>query len=198
MRCARQTQVHGTTLVQLAAGNAPDVLHVGESDALLAATPGWLCLGQSADCCLGLVALPERRIAALFHAGWRGAVAGLPERVMATLTDLGAQPAECWIAICPAIQQASYQIGPEVARQVRLWATQLELPEVLRPDPERADRWRLDLPGLVAGQLRAAGVQSEQIFVSNRDTCEEPDWFHSYRREGAGMGLHVGYIGWED
>jgi copper oxidase (laccase) domain-containing protein len=52
----------------------------------------------------------------------------------------------------------------------------------------------LDLWAANRDQLVAAGVPGASVFVSGLCTACHPEWFHSYRREGAAAGRLVGFI----
>jgi|GEM_PF-1879104 len=192
MAVVGEQQVHGVSITTVTHRDivTPEFSLFRESDGLILQKPGILGLAQAADCCIGLVVQPERRVAALFHAGWRGAVEGLPIR-MATqlLIQHGIAPESLWVALCPSIQQTSFQVGPEVARR-------FGRSDLVVPDPTAENRWLADLPALVAAQLMQVGVPKQRISISTQDTLTDPTDFFSYRRDGAGMGLHVGFCGW--
>ena len=59
---------------------------------------------------------------------------------------------------------------------------------------QRAGRWYLDLWRANVDQLVRAGVPAQSINVSRLCTSCHPDWFPSYRRDGAGAGRIAGVI----
>lgn len=198
-----EQQVHGVAIrIQSPASLAPGSFTlIPTNDGILLSDPGALALAQSADCCIGLLMEPTRRLAGVFHAGWRGAVQGLPMRMVETCAaEFGVTPQELWIALGPTIQQQSFQVGPEVREACLEWKSRLpsfDHERLLQPDPTALKRWRFDLPGFVVAQLLAAGVLPEHLAVSQVDTFSTPSECFSYRREGPGMGLQVGFCGWQ-
>ncbi|MCG3151721.1 MAG: Polyphenol oxidase [bacterium] len=198
-----EQQVHGVDIqMQSTASLSPGSFTlIPGNDGILLTDPGALALAQSADCCIGLFIDPTRHLAGVFHAGWRGAVQGLPLRMVETCAaEFRVDPQDVWIALGPTIQQPSFQVGPEVRDACLKWNSQLpsfDHERLLQPDPAAPERWRLDLPGFVVAQLLAAGVLPEHLAVSRVDTFNSPTECFSYRREGPGMGLQVGFCGWQ-
>ena len=152
MALASLRQVHGAEVVVLRDPPAPSARP--QADAMVTDRPG-VALGiLTADCCPILFADAEARVIGAAHAGWRGAVAGVVEATVAAMRNLGAAPQRIVAAIGPAISVENYEIGPELAEQLREADPVAERFIVegkgLRP--------RFDLPGYVAGQLDALGI----------------------------------------
>lgn len=146
-------------------------------DALVTRKPG-LALGiLTADCGPVLLADATAGVVGAAHAGWRGAVSGVLEAVVAAMVELGAARARIVAAIGPTIEQASYEVGPEFPNPI------LDRAEAdrrfLRPAP-RNGHFLFDLKGYVASRLTEAGVQ--QIEILPNDTYAEDELFFSYRR----------------
>lgn len=161
-------QVHGSRSVAVCCPVVDDARP--EADAMVTRVRG-LALGiLTADCAPVLLADVANGVAGAAHAGWKGAVGGVIESVVACMEELGADRARIAAAIGPTIAQASYEVGPEVAR----WAG----PTHLAPQPD--GRFRLNLPGLVADRLHAAGVT--RVDRIGLDTYAHPDRYFSYRR----------------
>ncbi|MEM7506602.1 MAG: peptidoglycan editing factor PgeF [Pseudomonadota bacterium] len=153
-----------------------------EADAMVTTTPG-LALGVlSADCAPVLLADREAGVIGAAHAGWKGAIGGVLEAVVAAMQAMGANRLRA--AIGPCISQRAYEVGPEFAERF------------IDEDHEYArffaqgegDRMQFDLPGFALMRLRAAGVEAEWTghctfsdevrFFSYRRTCHrgEPDY----------------------
>ncbi len=96
--------------------------------------------------------------------------------------------------IGPAIAQASYEVGPELA--LRFQGADPASPSCFAPVPG-SDRLLFDLKAYAASRLRRAGV--ERIEILPHDTAAEEDLFFSYRRttkRGAGQfGIQLSAIG---
>lgn len=146
-------------------------------DALVTCKPG-LALGiLTADCGPVLLADATAGVVGAAHAGWRGAVSGVLEAVVAAMEDLGAARARIMAAIGPCIEQVSYEVGPEFPKPI---LTRAEADRrFLRPAP-RDGHFLFDLKGYAANRLTEAGVQ--QIEILPNDTYAEDELFFSYRR----------------
>lgn len=195
-------QVHGSAIVspeepRCAGLDWPDgVERLPVADALVSASAGVLLTIRTADCVPVLLVAPAARAVAAVHAGWRGTLAGVLEHAVIALHErYGAQPATIRAAIGPAIGGCCYEFGAEhfaafVARYgdqaQRAWTQ-------ARPG---AARGRLDMRALVAVGLVGAGIDPDAVTVVGPCTAESPATLHSYRRDGAGAGRQLSYIGW--
>lgn len=162
-------QVHSARAVAVAAPLGPDR---PQADALATRTPG-LALGiLTADCAPVLLVDMGAGVIGAAHAGWKGALAGVIEAVVACMEELGAARSHIAAAIGPCIAQESYEVD-----------------DVFRARfPEDAPWFIVGRPGhhqfaletFVAHQLGGAGVG--HIEPLGLDTCaDETRWF-SYRR----------------
>ena len=146
-------------------------------DALVTKTPGLAVGVLTADCVPVLFADREAGVVAAAHAGWRGALDGVLETTLAAMQNLGARAETTTAAVGPAIEQPSYEVGPEFPASF------------LGQDPDNGAFFRaaprnghflFDLKGYVARRLARAGLA--RIERLEADTCADPDRFFSYRR----------------
>jgi hypothetical protein len=178
-------QVHGTHVVSARAGVQP-----ADADAITSGTNGLLVGVVTADCVPVLLIHRDRHAATAAHAGWRGAAAGVLETAVRHLaTELHAPAAELEAAIGPAICGRCYQVGPEVLEAFRTRTGGTTAPAW----SERAGRHHIDLRHAAELLLRATGVGSVAI-VGPCTACGEG--FCSYRRDGAGCGRQLSFVGW--
>ena len=148
-----------------------------KADALVTDRPG-VALGiLSADCVPILFADSEAGVIGAAHSGWKGTRDGVSAATVAAMERLGARRARIHAAIGPAIQQKSYEVGPEFPERF----TSLDpatgrffIPSV------RPGHFMFDLPGLVEAHLAALGLGS--VERSPHDTAAEAALFFSYRR----------------
>ncbi len=84
-----------------------------EADAMVTAQPGLALCILTADCTPVLFADAEAGVIGAAHAGWKGALGGVLEATVASMTEIGARPGRIRAAIGPTIGQASYEVGPE-------------------------------------------------------------------------------------
>ena len=130
-----------------------------------------------ADCGPVLLADGDAGVVGAAHAGWRGALDGVLEAVVAKMVELGATRASIVAAIGPLIRQQSYEVGPEfVARFLDADKTYSRFFA-----PSQRDAHALfDLPGFIVTQLKAAGIGT--IDDLGLDTYSDEARFFSYRR----------------
>jgi len=182
-------QVHGAHVIEVRAADTEP----GEADAVMTDQAGVLLGILGADCPGVLLVDPRRRALALVHAGWRGIVAAVtPAAVKALALRYGCAPGELRAAIGPGISQAAYEVGPDVAEALRASAPEARACVVRG----RADRWQVDLPGLLELQLRACGVPAAAIERSSHCTHRDAALFFSHRRDGENAGRHALLAGW--
>lgn len=146
-------QTHSAIVHTLAAPT--DAADRPEGDAMVTNRPGVLLGILTADCTPVLLADVEAGVIGAFHAGWRGAAAGIAANTVAAMTALGADPGRMIAVIGPTISQANYEVGPDFAAAI------------LERYPDAGHRFvtpaggrpHFDLPGFVADGLRGAGVR---------------------------------------
>lgn len=186
-------QVHGTDVVAVddafsatvTDGNPACVPNV---DGMVTNRPGTGLMALSADCPLVLVYDPAGGALGLAHAGWRGTLGGIAERLVACLTSNYGSAAEQMVAtISPSAGPCCYEVGANVVDM----ATE-RWPEGDRFLVRCDGRMLLDLWSANAAQLQNAGLSPERIETPGLcSICD--DRFHSYRRTGAATG-HSGLI----
>ncbi len=168
-------QIHSPTVVTLTAPwaqkNAP------EADALVTATPGIAIGILTADCVPILFVDPAAKIIGAAHAGWKGAYGGVIENTLAGMEALGATRSHITAAIGPAIEQKSYEVGPEF--RDRLVAENIENDRFFIPSLLE-NHHMFDLKGYVKEKLMAARLGTVNVLAN--DTCSEEDSFFSFRR----------------
>lgn len=148
-----------------------------QADAMVCTRPGIAIGILVADCAPVLFADPEAGIVAGAHAGWKGAVGGVVEATVEAMQAKGADPANICAAVGPCIHQESYEVDDGFYRRF----------VDLDPDNanwfvvgQRAGHYQFDLPGYVAGRIRAAGVGSCAIVPA--DTYDDEARYFSFRR----------------
>lgn len=175
-------QVHGAESWVHRERGAPGITVMDGVDGHLTDLPGLLLAVSVADCVPVSVVDGRRRAVALFHAGWRGAAAGIVERGIRLLGEgYGSDPADVWLHCGPAICGTCYEVGPEVHAALR--------PE-RAPPPAPSP---VDLRAAIAGRAREAGVPAERITLSTHCTRCGPGRFFSHR--GGSPARQMGVLG---
>jgi polyphenol oxidase len=151
-------------------GDAP------KADGMVTNVPG-IALGMlAADCAPVLFADANARVVGSAHAGWKGALGGVVESVLALMETMGAKRSHIRAAIGPCISQASYEVGPEF--RDRFIESGGENVGYFVPSA-RADHWQFDLPGFVRSRVAAAGVEVDAVGAC---TYKDEKGLFSYRR----------------
>jgi YfiH family protein len=151
------SQVHGDRVVEAA---APGLL--GEADGAFTTVAGLPLTVATADC-VPLI-LEGAGVAAVVHAGWRGAAAGVLRRTRDAIAAAGHSLTRA--AIGPAIGPCCYEVGDEVA--------------ALFPGFTTHTTWgtrSVDLPGYLAAQLADLTVWRSNVCTFTAGTL------HSWRRD---------------
>jgi len=171
-------QLHGAA-VRFHRRGAPGLLVAEPCDGHATRHAGILMAVTTADCVPVSVVDPGKRAAALLHAGWRGAAAGILERGVAVLAERAASaPADLHVHLGPSICGRCYEVGPEVFEALGL----------ARP----ATPATLDLRAALAERAVAAGVDAGRVTISEHCTrCGEG--FFSHR--GGDAERQVGFLG---
>ncbi len=185
-------QVHGVEVAIAESPRPPETPHL-EADAILTDRPAVTLMMRFADCVPVFLHDPVRKVVGIAHAGWMGTVRGtLRAAVEAMQTRFGSRLADIQAAIGPSIGPDHYQIGPDVATQVRQ-AFGAETPKLLAA---RAGAVYFDLWAANRLTLEQAGVR--QIEVAELCTaCHTDDWF-SHRAERGRTGRFGAIIALRD
>lgn len=188
---ARLHQVHGCA-VHIADGQ-PAAQRLPQADIAISADRGRAVAVQVADCAPLLLGDSVRGVVGAAHAGWRGTAANVAGVAVRALKDKwNSAPNGLRVGIGPCIGPCCYQVGEEL---VAAFAGHGWTPADLDTwFTRRNGEWYLDIWQANTDQLVRAGVGREHVHVSRLCTACHPDWFYSYRRDGAGTGRLAGYI----
>lgn len=153
-----------------------------------------VCVGVStADCIPVLLFDPDHSIVAAVHAGWRGTVARIVEKTVATMTtSLGASTTNMLAWIGPGISLDAFEVGDEVYDAFS--HAGFSMPAISRrypsADSAAADgcKWHIDLPECNRLQLLAAGLNAERVSSCGICTYGQSDDYFSARRLGVSSG----------
>ena len=152
-----------------------------QADAMVTKVPGLALCVLSADCVPVLFADAEAGVIGAAHAGWKGAIAGVCEATLDAMEAIGAARGQITAAIGPAIQQASYEVGPEFRDTFvgdQEWTDRLFV-------AGKDDRSHFDLTGYVEAVLLGQGIAAVENL--GLDTCAlEDDYFSNRRRNHRG------------
>lgn len=169
-------QVHSRNVTVIK--DPQQVPNVSGVDGLTTNCPDVTLMLHFADCVPVIVFDRRKRIAAIFHAGWKGTAARISGHGVETMAaEFGSNPADMVAAVGPAIGSCCYQTGEDVA--LALSQTVADVDGLIKqidgkPYP--------DLKSINAQQLFEAGVGI--VEVSNHCTACNPEMFYSHRQSG--------------
>lgn len=187
-RVAHMRQVHGADVhVVSEPMNPPPVC-----DGLATSQKGLGLIVSTADCVPMVMWDGEKKVAAVVHAGWRGALVELAGKAVAHLEErFGSRARSLHVALGPAIGACCYEVGDEVSQAFEsrfAYAGRL-----FSPGPR--GKSHLDLIEANREQLGRAGVPREQVYASDMCTSCDNQRLYSYRKEGKGVGRIMAAIG---
>jgi len=170
-------QVHG---VEVAIADVPrpaELPHL-QADVILTDKQGLTLMMRFADCVPILLHDPIRKVVGIAHAGWMGTVRGTARfAVEAMQKRYGSRPADILAAIGPSIGPDHYEVGPDVALQVKQsFGNDASGLLSLSTGSMKFDLWaanRLLLEQAGVGQVEVAGLCT---------ACATEDWY-SHRAE---------------
>ncbi len=184
-------QVHSADVVTVTGPMALD--QRPQADAMVTDRPNLLLGILTADCVPVLFYDPHARIIGAAHAGWKGALAGVTDNVLAAMAALGADRKNIACAIGPCIAQASY----EVDARFRTRFLDADGANARFFAAGKPGHFQFDIESYVAARLQAAGAGS--IEKLGLDTYAHEDRYYSYRRSchraEAGYGRQISLIG---
>lgn len=144
-----------------------------------------ICIGVStADCVPILLFDTRKHVVAAVHAGWRGTVGRVVEKLLNTLTvNYGTSPSDIRAVIGPSISLAAFEVGNEVYDTFYTACFPME-----RISNKIGGKWHIDLWEANRMQLLTFGVCEDNISICGICTYNCFDRFFSARRLGINSG----------
>jgi polyphenol oxidase len=175
------SQVHGTAILEVSLSTRKEELH--DIDALITSTQGVCIAVMSADCVPILLYDKRNHVVAAVHSGWRGTVARILEKTLATLNDkFGTLGEDIVAGIGPSVSQDSYEVGEEVIGEVKKsFDLHHELLLIQPLNKAKLDLWKANRL-----QLLGFGVPEHQIETSELCTVKHNNHFFSARKGDSG------------
>jgi len=170
-------------------------------DALVTNVPGVAISVRTADCIPVLLYDPVHKAIAAVHAGWRGTVQRISQKVISEMQRrYGTDAADLLAVIGPGIGPESFQVGQEVADA--FLEAGFPMGQILQdcgpkaPTADNPMNGGLHIDLWLANQLllEQSGVKSQNIQVAGICTYQNNDRFYSARREGTKCGRIINCI----
>ncbi|MDE6549775.1 MAG: polyphenol oxidase family protein [Muribaculaceae bacterium] len=140
---------------------------------------------KTADCVPILVYAPDKQGIAAIHAGWKGTLGGIVDKVMDLLEENGVDPAQLKVAFGPSISKDVYEVSQELADSFKEagFGAYVYSPKGSKEKPH------IDLQGVNMERFLRRGVKPENIklhsgcsFSSKMD--DGSPLYASHRRSG--------------
>lgn len=159
------------------------------TDGLITNKKGILCTAFFADCVPLYFFDPVSGYIGLAHAGWKGTVGRIAEKMVKAFQQKGVSPENLLVAIGPSISMENYEVDDRVINLI--------------DDKDRAktvttlenNRFLVDLKQLNVEILLQTGVLRHNIEVTNYCTYRDKDLFFSHRRDHGRTGRMLGFLG---
>ncbi|MFD2044021.1 peptidoglycan editing factor PgeF [Ornithinibacillus salinisoli] len=159
------------------------------TDGLITNETGLLCTAFFADCVPLYFYDPQSKYIGIAHAGWKGSVNRIAEKMVEKLQSLGVDVRKLLVAIGPCISQENYEVNSQVIDHVS--------PKLREKTTVHVGEYKylLNLKQLNVEILLQCGVFRNNIDISNYCTYTEKSLFYSHRRDQGKTGRMLGYIG---
>lgn len=144
-----------------------------------------------ADCVPIFLLDPVRKVAALAHAGWKGTVLRIGQKVVARMAAVyGTDPTDCLAGVGPSIGPCCYEVDePVICRFRESHPDCQELAAAVSPG-----RWKLNLWEANRLNLLEAGLKPANIIAAGICTSCRNDMFFSYRAQAGKAGRMASLI----
>lgn len=156
-------------------------------DGLITNIPGITLVTFYADCVPLYFLDPVHRAIGLSHSGWRGTVNRMGRHTAEAMArEYGSKPEDLIACIGPSICAGCYEVGEEVADEFKREFSLQYHQEILTAKGNK--KYQLDLWKANEIVLREAGIDKNNISVTNLCTHCNPDLLFSHRRSGEDRG----------
>lgn len=158
-------------------------------DGLITNKKGILCTAFFADCVPIYFFDPITEYIGIAHAGWKGTVLGIAEKMVQALQEKGVNKDNLLVAIGPCISKEKYEVDQRVVDAIEVKYRQKCLVK------NEKNRYLLDLKQLNVEILLQTGILRHNIDITNLCTYKDDSLFYSHRRDNGKTGRMLGFLG---
>ena len=159
-------------------------------DAFITNLPNVVLSILTADCVPILLYDKKNHAIAAIHAGWKGTKSEITKKTVQRMEDtFGSNPNDIIAGIAPSIGKCCYEVGEDVAKHF------FHIPQSYT---QINTKYMLALPDINKKQLLKAGLQEQNIEMSNICTSCDTNRFFSYRKEKGCSGRFMSMIALKD
>jgi YfiH family protein len=148
-----------------------------EGDALATHLKNVALIVLTADCVPVLFFDSKKKNVAIAHAGWKGAISGVIENTIKTMTNLGSVAQDIDVIIGPCIQQENYEVSADFYKD---FISKNPIYKSFFIPSKKQEHFMFDLPGFVIGILKTNHIK--KIAYLGENTYNSKEWF-SYRED---------------
>ncbi len=153
---------------------------IKEVDGLVTNEPGVPIITFYADCVPVFFYDPVKKVIAMVHSGWRGTVERIGAKMVSYMAEeFGCKPKDIVCAVAPSICQKCYEVSEDVAGHfLEVFGTSYGK-ELLYA--KENGKYQLNLHKACGITLLEAGIEKENLDVTDLCTCCNPEFFFSHR-----------------
>lgn len=196
------TRVAVVTQADKGLGRADRESAFADTDGLITNVPGIMLTSFYADCVPLYFLDPIHRVVGLAHAGWKGTVGQIAERMIQAMRDeFGSAPEQIRTAIGPSIGDCCYEVDEFVMSKVREIVpadSGIDITERVASSSVNPGRSMLNLKELNRIIMIKAGILPSRIECTSYCTSCRSDLFFSYRKENGKTGRMASWIGMKE
>ncbi|CAA6811121.1 MAG: COG1496: Uncharacterized conserved protein [uncultured Sulfurovum sp.] len=160
---------------------------IQDCDALITNQKDMMLTILTADCVPILLFDPIQNVVAAVHAGWKGTQQEILLKTVQKMQEVfNTDPKNILAGIAPSIGKCCYEVDWNVAQHFK---------EIEEAYTQQTEKYMLDLPHINKLQLLKAGLNKENIEMSNVCTACEVEHYFSYRKESGCSGRFMSMIG---
>jgi polyphenol oxidase len=146
-----------------------------------------------ADCVPLYFYSPDIEIIGIAHAGWRGTVGEIGNKVVSMLVKQGADLKKILVAIGPSIGSCCYEVDEQVVHPLMSLLPKNRWQKIFFS--LNNGKWKLDLKEVNKELLIQIGILPMHIVISKWCTSCHDNYFYSHRRDVGMTGRMVAWIG---
>ncbi|MFH1449348.1 MAG: peptidoglycan editing factor PgeF [bacterium] len=173
-------QVHKTKVATVKSNSTFKCFENYQADALITNLTNVPIAILTADCLPIFILDPINKAIGLAHAGWRGTLENISEKILETMKkEYHTEAASCLISIGPSIKTCCCQVSLELAEKFLSNFHYLKSRFITLKD----QTYYLNLTLINKELLINLGVKKDNILISKNCTFCQREYFFSYRRD---------------
>lgn len=163
-------------------------------DGLITNVPGLVLATFYADCVPLYFYDPVKKVIGLSHSGWKGTVGRIGQVTISKMSEeFGCNPGDILAAIGPSICQDCYEVSEDVILQFRKTFQEEQWKDLYYK--KENGKYQLNLWKANEIILLEAGIEKENLSITDICTCCNPDLLYSHRASKGMRGNLAAFLG---